>query len=196
MKIACLMCALWMSSALAFQAAIAATAPLEGAPAERGPTESSDASPAARTQSHGPARVSSAQGAVPKADNTVAIVPLHPAAARRGAGQLGRSTSDRLHSLLRAQAKPVAKLPGRPAAASTRGTPGTTINRTPGFQGAGPASLSRLAVSNIPARAPQSTRLPTRGALIGGPHPASPALGRRAAANRAALDGAQMRRRF
>ena len=105
MKIACLMCAVWMCSPLAFQAAVAVPGP-----AERGPAESSGASPAARAQSRGSARVSPAQGAVPpsavpqgavaKGVNTPAAVSQGPAAAQRGAGPLARSNADRLHSAL------------------------------------------------------------------------------------------------
>ena len=216
MNIVRLVCAVWMCSPLAFQAAVATPGPLERAPTEQGPiervergaTEPSGASPAARAQSPGSARVSPAQGAVPNRGKTGAIDSLHPAAGQRGAGPLARSNADRLHSLLRTQARPAAKPPSRPAAGSSRAeTTGTALSRTPGLQGASPASLSRLAVPRIPARAPRSSNAPTPGALVGGPHPAGPvALGgpamdraasrRAATANRAVIDGAQMRRRF
>jgi hypothetical protein len=213
MKIACLMCAVCMCSPQAFQATAAAPAPLESAPAERGPAqrgsvESSGASAPARAQSHGSARVSPAQGAVAKAANAAAIVPPHPAAARGGAGRFAHSNADRLHALPAAQAKPATKAPNRPAAGSSRAeTSATALSRTPGLQGASTASVSRLAVPKIRAPALRSSDTPTRGALAGGPHLAGQgalggpamgraAFGRAATANRAVLDGAQMRRRY
>jgi hypothetical protein len=223
MKIACLMCAVWISSPLAFKAAVAAPGLLERAPAERGPAESSGALPATRAQSHEPARVSQArgavlQGAVPKGGTMAAGVLQRPAAAQRGAGPLARSNADRLDSLLRTQARPIAKPARRPGDGTSRAeTAGTGLSRMPGRQGASPASLSRLAGPQIPARAPRSSDAPTPGALVGGPHPAGlgalggpamgraapsraalgrAAFGRRATVNTGALDGTQMRRRF
>jgi hypothetical protein len=222
------MCAVWMCSPPAFQAAVAAPGllepgPAERGPAERGPAESSDSSPAARARSHGSTRVSPAQGAVPrgavlKGGNTAAPVSQRPAAAQGGASPLTRNNADRLHSLLRTQARPVAKPPGRPAAASSRAeTNGAALGRTPGLQGASPASLSRFDVPKISARPLRSSNAPTPGALVGGPHPGGsatlggpatgraasggavvggPALGRAVTANRAMLDGTQMRRKF
>jgi hypothetical protein len=184
MKIVPMMRALWICSLLAAQAAVAARSPPERAPAERGPAErgpaerapakSSGVSPATHAQSHGPAQRSPVQRAAPKGASSIAIVPPHPAA----------------------------KLPSRPGAGPSAEATGTVVSRTPGVQGMSPASPSRLALTKIPARAPQGAKVPTRAALIGAPHPGAsgrlggPATGRGATANRAALDGAQMRRRF
>jgi hypothetical protein len=214
MKIASLMCAVWMGLPLAFQAAVAA--------------ESSGAPLAARAQSHGSTRVSPAQGAVPqgtvpqaavlKGGNAATAVSQRPAAAQVLAGPLTRNNADRLHSLLRTEVRPVAKPPSRSAAASSRPeTNGAGLGRTPGLQGASPASQLRLELPKIPARSLRSSNAPTPGALVGGPHPGGsatlggpatgraasggavvggPALGRAVTANRAMLDGTQMRRKF
>jgi hypothetical protein len=217
MKIARLVCAIWMCSPLALQAG-AAGAPLDRGPADRGPlehgpAESSGHSSSARAQTQESARASSAKGEISKGGNTTAAVSQRPAAAQRGADPLMRSNADRLHSLLRTPATPAAKPPSRPAAGSSRAeTTGTALSRTPGLQGASPASLSRLAVPKISARTPRSSNAPTPGALLGGPHPGGPVAlggpamgraasgrtvsGRAATANGAVLDGTQMRRRF
>src|SRR5580700_779257 len=107
MKIASLMCAVWMGLPLAFQAAVAA--------------ESSGAPLAARAQSHGSTRVRPAQGAVPqgtvpqaavlKGGNAATAVSQRPAAAQVLAGPLTRNNADRLHSQLRTEVRPVAKPP-------------------------------------------------------------------------------------
>jgi len=212
MKIACLMCAVWTCSPLAFQTAVAAAGPLERAPAAqslgdrgaaergpaaRGPAESSRALPAERASSQGLARVSPAQP---------------------GTNPLARSNADRLHSLLRAQARPAAKPLSRPVPGSSRvETIGTALGRTRGLQGASPASLSRTASPKIPGRALRGSNVPMPGAAVPAPHPDDPgrlggpgmgraasgraaiggaAFGRTATANRGMLDGAQVRRRF
>jgi hypothetical protein len=210
MKIACLMYAVWICSPPAVQAAVAASGS-----DERGRAEASAASPTAGAQSHGsvsPARGAVPQGAISKGGNTAAAV--RPAAPQRAVGPLARSNADRLHSLLR-PARPAAKPPHRLVAGMSRAeTTGTGLSRMPGLSGASPA---RLAGSQIPGRALRNSNAPTPGALVGGPHPTGlgalggpatgraasggalfgrAALGRTATANRAALDGAQMRRRF
>jgi hypothetical protein len=220
MKIACLMCAVWISSPLTFPAAVAATGPLE-----HGPAQSSGTSPAARAQAPGPGPVTRAQGAAPRRAVPQGAVPdgsNAPAASQRApaaqptVGSMARSNADRLHSLLRTQARPAAKPPSQPAAGSSRAKPtAIALNRTPNRQGASPVSLSR-----------RSSNQPTPGGLVGA-HPPGPmalggpvmgratsgraapgraaseqavlggaVLGRAATANRAVLDGAQMRRRF
>jgi len=195
MKIAQLICAIWMCSPLALQA---------------GAAESSGYSSSSRAQTHEPTRVSSVKGAISKGGTTTAIVSPHggPLAAQREAGQLARSNADRLHSLLRTQATPAAKPSSRPAAGSRRAeAAGAALTRTPGFQGAARVSLTQPLLSKITARGPRSANSPgekaaTRTSLIGGPHPAGPgrvggpAVGQAATASRAALDGAQIRRRF
>jgi hypothetical protein len=206
MKIACLMCAVWISSPLTFRAAVAATGPLE-----HGPAQSSGTSPAARVQSPGPGPVTRAQGAAPQRAVLQGAVPngsnvlaasQRATAAQPTLGSMARSNADRLHSLLRTQARPAAKPPSRAAAGSSRAKPtAIALNRTPNLQGASPVSWSRFALQQTPARALRSSNQPTPGGLVGG-HPPGPmalggaVLGRAATANRAVLDGAQMRRRF
>jgi hypothetical protein len=227
MKIARLLCAIWMCTPLALEAGAADGGAPERAAAEGGgPGQSSGqhASPAGRaaarqsTRMGSPSKGPPPNGAVPN-NAAAALSPRHgpgpvtagPFTPERGAGQLSRSNADRLHSLLRTQAHAPGARPGsRPAAQSSRSEGGgSAVARTPDLRS--PVRPS-MAVSKSAARTALSANPPVakavnRGSLVGGPHPAGagrvggPAMGRAAfsrtaAANRAALDGAQMRRRF
>jgi hypothetical protein len=196
MKIARLVWAIWMCSPLALQA---------------GPAEAlgHGSSSAAHAETQESARVGSGKGAVSRGGNTAAAVSPRRGAVtpQRGAGQVARSNADRLHSLLRTQARALAAKPlSRPAGSGRAAATASAIAPTPAFHGASPVRPT-TAVSKIAARAPPSANPPsakavTRGSLIDGLRPAGPgrlggsAIGRVAAANRAAVDGAQIRRRF
>jgi hypothetical protein len=144
-----------------------------------------------------------AKGGESKARNAVAAdLPSHGSVrSQRGVGRLARSNADRLHSLLSAEGRG-----GTPRASShVRSTGGTTGNRVVGAQrSANPAARSTLPVSKLAARAAPGTRTTANAvginSRIGGLHATGPGrLGGPTiggAANNAAIDGAQMRRKF
>jgi hypothetical protein len=209
MKIASLVCVVWMCSPLALQAG-----PAERGSAERGPLESSGhgvSSPAARARTQESTRVGSAKGVASKGANTATAASprFGSVTPQRRAGQLARSNADRLRSLPGTQARaPAAKRSSQPADSSRRvGATGT--GRMPSFHGANPVGPPTSPVSNKAARVslsaianPSNAKAVTRGERVGGPRPAGPgrlggpATGRAATSNSSTLDGAQIRHRF
>jgi hypothetical protein len=204
MKIARLLCAIWMCSPPALQAGPAEPAPTETVPVERGPAErgpaergpaepapagsaSHFASPPARGQIRKSAPVGSAKGAVSN-NNAAPASPLHESVtAPRVAGQPARGNINP-HSRLRTPAAPAPKPSNRPAGSSRAGSTATSVARTTGFHGASQATLPSPAAPAPPATAPAASKIAARvpasarpsakagNSLVGGPRQAG--LGR------------------
>jgi hypothetical protein len=151
-------------------------------------------------------------------DAAVAASPRRGSGASQGGvAQTGRSNTDRLHSLLNAQARGrLARQPGRagstravthgpndvrgPQGVSPAGQPKQVASNGAAPPAAVPTGQSKPAASNSPA--PSATRLSStpRNSAIGGPHAqglgrvGGPAISR--ATHGAIVDGAQLHRKF
>ncbi len=172
MKIARLLCALWVC----------------------GPVAAANLGQAAARTTHG--RDTSINAGRPVAqESTQPVTPPH------AAGPLARNTADRLHSLHRAKAggriTPTAnrRVGPNPAAAS-----GNLSARGRGLPGASPQGLPTPPVATRAARVAPSVKAMARGSIIGGPRAAGPgrvggpATGR--VANNTAINGTQVHRKF
>ena len=212
MKIARLLCALWVCGPLALEANAAESPAHNGASvaaanmgqAAAGTTHGRDTSiNAGRLVAQESTQAGSGKGDGSKGRN--AAVAVSP---RRGsvtpphaAGPLARSNADRLHSLHPAKAggriTPTAnrRVGPNPAAAS-----GNLSARGRGLPGASPQGLPTPPVATSAARVPPSVKAMVRGSIIGGPRAAGPgrvggpATGR--VANNTAIGGAQVHRKF
>jgi hypothetical protein len=206
MKIARLLCVIWVCAPLALEAS-AAGSPASGGSsvaamgqAAGGSAPARDTSiQAGRAETHESTPLGSAKAGHSKGrDAVVAGSPRNGSVARqRGAGQLARSNAARLHALLSAKAR------GRRTAASNpaRPTHGATGNRMAGgSRSSSPLAERALPASKLPAPSATSVKAVARGSRIGGPQTAGPGrlggptIGR--TANSATINGTQLHRKF
>ena len=190
MKIAALLCAIGMCAPPA----------LEAASAERGPAESSGQPPAAsRGQAAGgisSGRDTSAR--VGRADTPGSTrVGSEKAAGSKGAAA-APSVSPRRGTILPPRGRAAKPYPSPAVRTNRAEAPGSAAAWTRGVRGASPTGLPTLSAANNAARVPPSSKPAPRGSLIGAPHPADAARlgGPARSANKLALDGTQMRRKF
>jgi hypothetical protein len=206
MKIARLLCVIWVCAPLALEAGAAGSPASGGSPvaamgqAAGGSAPARDTSiKAGRAETHESTQVGSAKAGGSKGrDAVVGGSPRNGSVARqRGAGQLARSNADRLHALLSARAR------GQRTAASNpvRSTPGATGNRMAGAsRSSSPLAQRALPASKHPAPSATSVKAVVGGSRIGGPQTAGPgrlggpAIGR--TAHSATINGTQLHRKF
>jgi hypothetical protein len=193
MKIARLLCALWVCGPLALEAR-AADSPARNdgavAPAKAGHPAAHESTQAGSSKGDGPKGRNAAAAASPRGSSVTAS---------RAAGPLSRSNADRLRSLQPAKARgntaSTSNRRGAPKAAtassnlSARGIPGERLQALP---------TRRPVVVGV-ARVSPSAKAMVRGSAIGGPRAAAgpgqlggPATGRRTVHN-TAIDGTQVR---
>ncbi len=209
MKIARLLCTIWVCAPLALDAS-AAESPERGgssvAVADMGQAAGRAALgrnasiKAGRAETRESTQVDSGKGG-PKSRNAAADVSPRRGSVRpqRGVGQLAHGNADRLHSLLSKQARGrLAKASSRPVGSYGAATGSEGVVRGP--RGSNPVGGPKLAVSKNASQATTSVKTVVRESSIGGPHAGGlgrlggPAIGR--PANRATIDGTQLRRKF
>jgi hypothetical protein len=193
MKLARLLCALWVCGPLALDARAADSPARNGAalaPARAGNPVAHESTPA------GPSRGDSAKGR----NAAVAASPRRASVATpRAAGLLARNNADRLHSLHPAKARGnTASTPNRRVGPKVGATSSNVSAAGRGIPGARLQALPLRPVAVGVARVSPSEKAMVRGSAVGGPRAAAgpgqlggPATGR--TAHNTAIDGAQVR---
>jgi hypothetical protein len=122
---------------------------------------------------------------------------LEKGAASKGAAA-APSVSPRRGTVLPPRGRAAKPYSSPPVRMNRAEAPGSAAARTRGLRGASPTGLPTLSVANNAARVSPSSKPVPRGSLIGAPHPADAARlgGPARSANKLALDGTQMRRKF
>jgi len=206
MKIARLLCVIWVCAPLALEAGAAGSPASGGSSAAAMGQAAGGSAPArdtsikaGRAQTHESTQAGSAKAGGSKGRNAaVAVAPRRGAVTpQRAAGQLARSNADRLHSLLSAKARERRTAASNPVP-STRGA---TANRIAGgSRTSSPLAQRTLPASKLPAPSATSVKAVAGSSRIGGPQTAGrgrlggPAIGR--TANSATINGTQLHRKF
>jgi hypothetical protein len=208
MKVARLLCAIWVCAPLALDASAAESPERGGSPVADMGQEAGRAAlgrdtsiKAGRAETRESAQVDSGKGSGSKSRNAAADVSPRRGSVRpqRGVGRLAHSNADRLHSLLSKQARGrLANASSRPVGSNGAATGSDGVVRGP--RGSNPVGGPKLAVSKNASQATTSAKTVVGESSIGGPHAGrlgrlgGPPIGR--TANRAAIDGTQLHRKF